>query len=268
MIDSAQLDLPRDEHGRVTGYAVGREAALRDWQARREERDEDARVKAALRSAGVRTRKAPTIVDWSQQPLGREPDCVIAERLGVHVATVCVARKRLGIPPLNPRRAWTSRENRRVRELYAATGFSRPPIEALAAELGRTPDAVYTRIVDLGCARTKPRSPRWPATIQDLVRSWGYARSRIEIAAERLGIVFARGRRRSYLVTEEQADAIKAELAKHPDGGRLRRVKATEWGKGGHPPACVLCGRSDRPRASHGRCTTCDRRVREKRPGK
>lgn len=38
MYDDA-LDLPRDEHGRVVGFAVGREARMRDWLHRKEERE-------------------------------------------------------------------------------------------------------------------------------------------------------------------------------------------------------------------------------------
>lgn len=38
MIDDA-LDLPRDESGRVVGFGVGKEAAMRDWRHRKEERD-------------------------------------------------------------------------------------------------------------------------------------------------------------------------------------------------------------------------------------
>jgi hypothetical protein len=33
------LDLPRDENGRVVGYAIGREARMRDWVHRREKID-------------------------------------------------------------------------------------------------------------------------------------------------------------------------------------------------------------------------------------
>lgn len=41
MIERAtfEIDLPRDENGRVVGYGVGKEAAMRDWRFRKENRD-------------------------------------------------------------------------------------------------------------------------------------------------------------------------------------------------------------------------------------
>ena len=36
------LDLPRDENGRITGYLVGKAAAIADWQAAKEEREYEA----------------------------------------------------------------------------------------------------------------------------------------------------------------------------------------------------------------------------------
>lgn len=44
MIDGT-LDLPRDEDGRIVGYGVGKEAALRDWRHRKEARDFERLVK-------------------------------------------------------------------------------------------------------------------------------------------------------------------------------------------------------------------------------
>lgn len=44
------LDLPRDDSGRVVGFAVGREARMRDWVHRREERDFEKLI-AKLRAA-------------------------------------------------------------------------------------------------------------------------------------------------------------------------------------------------------------------------
>lgn len=184
------------------------------------------------------------------------------DRLGVDASVVCTARKRAGIPPLHPRHVWTKREDRLVRELYARSGFARGPLEALAAQLGRTWQAVHTRMCGLGLPRMKAPKPRWPKTVNDLVREWGYARTRIVIAADRAGVTLARGPRRSYIVTEEQATAIRAELAKHLDGTRLHRVQHGEWGLGGHPPACIDCGRSDRPRHARDRCAACDHLTR------
>ena len=77
------LDLPRDEDGRVVGYSVGKAAALSDWQVRKEAADEKASAIAKMKELGARTRRPPTKVDWSAQPLGVEKDAVIAARLGV-----------------------------------------------------------------------------------------------------------------------------------------------------------------------------------------
>lgn len=243
------------------GMVSGRSAAIADWHARREERAEDERVRAALREAGVRLRRPATKIDWSTQPLGREPDHVIAERLGVDRAVVCAARNRLGIAPLFPRLAWTRREDKVLREHYAQHGFAKGPAAAVGERLGRTVDAVCTRMASLRLSATRSPRRRWPATVNDLVLAWGYSRTRIVIAAERAGVTFARGRRNAYLVTREQADAIRTELAQHPDGARLHRARAGEWGKGGHAAACVACGRSNVARKSRDRCAACWRRA-------
>lgn len=148
-----------------------------------------------------------------------------------------------------------------LEELLDGHPGSSAAIDAISAALSAH-GRVHTRVCGLGLPRTKAPKPRWPKTVNDLVREWGYARTRIAIAAERAGVTLARGPRRSYLVTEAQAAAIRAELAKHPDGTRLHRVQHGEWGKGGHPPACIDCGRSDRPRHARDRCAACDHLTR------
>lgn len=241
----------------VGGMSAGRGAALLDWQARREEREADARVKAALKKAGIRTRRRKTIIDWSAQPLGVESDASIARALGVAPSVVCNARKRLGIPSPTERRRWTRREDKALREHFARWGFGR--IAPLAKALGRTRAAVHQRMaVGLRLAPTRIRR-RWPKTRNDLVREWGYSTSRIQNAADRLGLVLERGPRDAWLFTREQAEAVREELAKHPDGARLHVRRSGEWGPG---ETCVGCGRSSVRRAARDRCSRCYRALR------
>lgn len=52
-----ELDLPRDADGRIVGFGVGKEAAMRDWAARKEERYYEALFKRlAARNAARRSR--------------------------------------------------------------------------------------------------------------------------------------------------------------------------------------------------------------------
>lgn len=69
-----------------------------------DEAEEDLRKDAALRDrvrakVKYRTREIPfrEPIDWAALPLGKEPDAVIAERVGTTTATVTCARHRLGI---------------------------------------------------------------------------------------------------------------------------------------------------------------------------
>lgn len=48
--------------------------------------------------------RPPLPIDWSAQPLGREPDGAIAERVGASVATVAYWRKKAGIPAFQQKR--------------------------------------------------------------------------------------------------------------------------------------------------------------------
>jgi len=47
----------------------------------------------------------PAKIDWSAQPLGKIPDPVLAQQLGIHTTSVKGARIRRGIPPAVVRRA-------------------------------------------------------------------------------------------------------------------------------------------------------------------
>lgn len=262
--DTTGLRIAGESAGGMMG---GRAAALSDWQIRREEREANERVKVALRAAGVR-RKSPTSIDWSAQPLGVESDAAIARRLGIFTAVVAVARRRAGIAPVTPKRAWTSKEDARLARHYKARGFA--ALAEIAAELDRTVDAVRQRMaVGLRLPQRHPRPGArglWPKSIAKLSAEWGYPRSRIETAIKRLGLELERGAIRSRLVTREHAAALRVELARHADGKALRRRQPGEWGHGG-ADACLDCARSDVPRHASDRCSPCyGRRYREAAP--
>lgn len=77
-------------------------------------------------------------IDWSTQPLGQEPDGVIAERVGASRGTVAYWRKKAGIPAFQQERP-------------TVTNWDAQP-------LGKVPDAEIAR--RLGVAPTSVRAQR------------------------------------------------------------------------------------------------------------
>jgi len=75
----------------------------------------------------------PKGIDWGSQPLGLEPDAVIAARIGVDRRTVCRARHRLGIPPMRA-------------------------VDWPSLPLGQVSDAIVARMA--GCSRSKVQRRR------------------------------------------------------------------------------------------------------------
>lgn len=168
-----------------------------------------------------------------------------------------------------PGRPWTQAE----RDLLEWE-WTRHDVAELARKLDRTPAAVREQARRLKLGSVK----RGKLSMAEVERLTGYDRGRIMTAARRAGIHLPRCprtrntrtkgyKRRHYAIPWETMDRIVEELAKHPDGGRLWRTHAGEWG--GHfrdgttkPPACLDCGHADKPHHSRGRCRPChDRRA-------
>lgn len=176
----------------------------------------------------------------------------------------------MSAPIAKTQKPWTPEEEHKLERLWGEKN-----IDALAAELGHTACAVWLRAqkLKLGPAR------RGLTSLKAFIASSGYAKSRILIAAQHLGIVFAVGPRvtprpmklhrhgrktfgRWTVVSEEQQERLLAYLASVPDGVRLlptngSKTAASSWGTGKKPPACLGCDRTDRPHRGRGRCKPC-----------
>lgn len=82
-------------------------------------------------------RTGPKGIDWLAVPdLGQVADRVIAERLGVHRASVAMARHRLGIPYTRTRDTAPKRID------WTLVPLGQKPDRVIAAELGVTKEAV------------------------------------------------------------------------------------------------------------------------------
>ena len=146
--------------------------------------------------------------------------------------------------------------------------WTRFDVATLAKKLGRTPAAVREKARTLGLGSVK----RGTLSLSEVEAQTGYDRGRIVTAARRAGIQLPRAPRtrnsstkikgRHFAIPEEAVERIVAELAKHPDGARLWRTHAHEWGgrfRNGSkkPKACLDCATSDRAHHSRGRCRRC-----------
>lgn len=147
----------------------------------------------------------------------------------------------------------------------------------LAKRLDRTPGAVREKARTMGLGSVK----RGTFSLAEVERMTGYDRGRIMTAAKRAGVNLRRAprtrrsrrgvKRRHYAITLDAVDRIVAELGPHPDGGRLWRTHAKEWGgrfRDGSkkPDACVDCGHADKPHAVRGRCRPCHERKTGRTP--
>ena len=149
--------------------------------------------------------------------------------------------------------------------------WTRFDIEELAKRLDRTPAGVREKARKMGLGSVK----RGSYSLLEMSRKTGYDRDRILTAARRAGVNLSRVARtrstpkgykgRHYAISVDAWDRIVAELAKHPDGGRLWRSHAHEWGgrfRGGatKPNACLDHNGTDRQHYRRGYCRKCWRR--------
>jgi ribA/ribD-fused uncharacterized protein len=144
-------------------------------------------------------------------------------------------------------------------------------IQTIAKRLGRTPAGVSekARKTKLGAFAQDTISMR------EFVRLSGYEDSRILASAEALGIKLHRigvgnpkrpKAKRAYGITEEQQEKLLAHFVEHPNTfypNKPGSGKTTQgvWGIGRKPPACLDCGRSDKPHYSKGLCDGCYQKV-------
>lgn len=171
------------------------------------------------------------VVPWDTAPWGRATDLEIAKLLSVHPKSVLNYRRRHGIAASQQQRPWTEVEDNELAELYWK--WWTPARRAkLARELGRTPEALRQRAVDLRLSERARPEDRWPRSLEQLERETGYEACRIRNAAAHLGIALARrgpGKQRPhYAITERQAERIFAFLATVPDGVPLRPRRREE----------------------------------------
>lgn len=201
----------------------------------------------------------PARLPWHTVAWGTATDAEIAAQLGCVRETVAQYRRRRGIAPWQVHRPWSEHDDNLLAETYWSDWTPRGRAR-LAAELGRTPEAIRQRAFQIELPSRAPAEERWPRSVERLERETGYEACRIRNAARKLGIEL---RRRGpgkvaphFAVTEAQAERILAFLATVPDRSPIRQRERAPgaWGPG---EKCLDCARRSVARASRGRCLTC-----------
>jgi len=155
--------------------------------------------------------------------------------------------------PARARRAWTEEEDRILANHWGTT------LPRIAKLLDRSPDALRARAEKLGLG--PPRHGLEAITLRRFAAMSGFSTTKIRHAAGALGIKLrhapaGRPRRRRakskvYAVTPGQTERI---LALMLEGGFIGRSRSWD---GREPPACVVCGGTDRPHKAKGACSRC-----------
>lgn len=160
------------------------------------------------------------------------------------------------LKPPRYRRVWTD-EEKTLLEFYWGAFY----LETIARKLGRSPGAVRRqgRVMRLG-----PKG-RGYLTMTELSRRSGFCWSSLKIAAERIGVRLRRikttkRKSRRFAIDEEDAELIVAEALKH--GERVQSSRRGEWGVGGKPNECRMCGQDSRRHVGRGLCVNCHQRAR------
>lgn len=160
---------------------------------------------------------------------------------------------------LRPARAGTEEEDRVLTNQWGTT------LPRIAKLLDRSPDALRARAEKLGLG--PPRRALEAITLRQFAAMSGFSTTKIRHTAAALGIVLryapaGRLRRRAgrpgkpaktkvYAVTPAQTERI---LALMLEGGFVGRSRSWE---GREPPACFVCGGTDRPHKAKGACSRC-----------
>lgn len=162
---------------------------------------------------------------------------------------------------------WTVEEERRLEWEWGTCS-----LREMARRLGRPEGGVREKARKMGLGSLA----RGTYSLARVAEMTGYDRGRIATAARRAGVNLSRSPRsrntragqkgRHYAIDDDALDRIVAELAKHPDGGRLWRTHARDWGgkfRDGSPKpaACVGCGTAEGPHHARGRCRACYERL-------
>ena len=170
-------------------------------------------------------------------------------------------------------RHWTPAEKKMLALLWGTMS-----VVPLSKKLGRSVDSIVNRARQMGLGSPS----RGTKPLNQLCRESGYHPKQIRYALKNLGMALqykfdTRHPKepriyRQYAISFEQEEAILAYLAKHPDGSPVYcnapgyRTKQGQWGVGNKPPACLDCGRTDRPHRGRGFCSSCHMRdLRRKR---
>lgn len=171
--------------------------------------------------------------------------------------------------PAEHRRPWSDTDKDKLMFWWGT--FKLP---TLAQRLNRTQWAVaqMARTLKLG-----PFSRGEGISMREFARISGYSVAKIEAAAKHLNLKLKRAVRSEpikrgpfarFTIDEDQQDALLEHMLKHeliymnlPGSGR---TAPGVWGVGRKPPACLRCGRNDRPHCSNGYCRPCQVYINKK----
>lgn len=140
-------------------------------------------------------------------------------------------------------------------------------LSQVAKLLQRSPWGVSCRARQLGLG--SPSRSTW--TVRDVAKYSGFSDEKVRHAIEKMDLrprrafngspKSKRARSTTVALTDEQADALTEYMIANPyiwtDAPGMERSTKGVWGVGKKPPACVKCGRSDRPHMARGECRAC-----------
>lgn len=203
----------------------------------------------------------------------RQADCHPHRRHEAHgLCAACYDRKRLARGPRRPR--WTPDDDRALAIAWPSGGP-----RAAAEALGRSVASCALRARALGLPPPAPGC----LSLRAFANASGYTYERCARAAVTLGIrlleaPLASGGRTPGASRRVVSPADQERLVAYLTGPQPKRrgcppgpqTPRWQWGTGKKPPACVRCGRTDRPHRARGHCQTCagaiSRRVPEAGP--
>jgi hypothetical protein len=168
----------------------------------------------------------------------------------------------------NVRRRWTEEELKRLEWDWKE---ERP--KKIAEKLNRTEWAVIRKAIELGLGSANKGNE----SVNAFSARIGYTVPKVRKAIDQLGIKLYRGISseagkksiRTLVVNEDHHETIIEFLANNERlykdlSSAALRTPAHMWGVGKKPPACLICGRTDRTHASKGRCEVCYESIRKK----
>lgn len=162
--------------------------------------------------------------------------------------------------PDRHRRTWTQKEDE-----YLQWNWSEKTIEVMATDLARTQWAVAVRAVHL---RLGPYA-RGTMSLREVERFSGFSVTKIKQAVKKLRLRVPRaltsepGQKRTaeFAFTEDMLETVTAFMLENPliysDKKGAQRSTRGAWGVGKKPPACLRCGKDEKPHYAKGHCRYC-----------